>query len=470
MSSSEAGGAVSGALWRGEIRATLALAWPMIMTNLGQTAMTATDVMMMGRLGPHTLAAGTLGTNLYFAPMIFGLGLMLATSPMMASELGRKAHSVRDIRRTVRQGLWIAISISLPIWLILWNGEAILLAMGQSPDLAREAGIYIRWTQWAVLPFYAYIVLRSFISALERPGWALAIVFGAVAFNVLANWCLMFGNLGFPAMGIAGSGLATTLSSGLMFAGMVAVVLLDRRFRRFRLFGRFWRPDWPRYFAMLRLGLPIAGLLLFEVGVFNAAAMLMGLIGADALAAHAIAIQLSSITFMVPMGLGQAATVRVGRAYGAGDAAAVSRAGWTAFVMGVGFMALMGLLMVLAPRLLIGAFVDLDAPGNAEVILLATAFLVYAALFQVFDGAQAVAAGMLRGLHDTTVPMLYAAVGYWGVGLPLAVVLAFHFGLRGAGIWIGMAISLAVVAALLIHRWMRRDRLRPAVHRLAAAH
>jgi MATE family multidrug resistance protein len=246
--------------------------------------------------------------------------------------------------------------------------------------------------------------------------------------------------------------------------------MLDRRFRRFRLFGRFWRADWPRYFGMLRLGLPIAGLLLFEVGVFNAAAMLMGLIGANALAAHAIAIQLASITFMVPMGLGQAATVRVGRAYGAGDAAAVSRAGWIAFVMGVGFMALMGLLMVLAPRLLIGAFVDLDAPGNAEVILLATAFLVYAALFQVFDGAQAVAAGMLRGLHDTTVPMLYAAVGYWGVGLPLAIVLAFHFGLRGAGIWIGMAISLAVVAAMLIHRWMRRDRLRPAVHRLAAAH
>ncbi|MBL8584293.1 MAG: MATE family efflux transporter [Rhizobiaceae bacterium] len=470
MTAIEAGRTAAGGLWRSEIRATLALAWPMVLTNLGQTAMTATDVMMMGRLGAHTLAAGTLGTNLYFAPMIFGLGLMLAAAPMMATEFGRKAHSVRDIRRTVRQGLWLAVSVSVPIWLILWNGEALLLAMGQEPDLAREAGTYIRWLQWSVLPFYGYIVLRSFISALERPGWALVIVFGAVAFNVLANWCLMFGNLGFPAMGIAGSGLATALSSTLMFIGMAAVVMLDRRFRRFRLFGRFWRPDWPRYGTLLRLGLPIAGLLLFEVGVFNAAAMLVGLISADALAAHAIAIQLSSITFMVPMGLGQAATVRVGRAYGAGDNEAVSRAGWTAFAMGVGFMAAMGLLMVLVPRVLIGAFIDLNVPENAPVIVLATAFLVYAALFQVFDGAQAVAAGMLRGLHDTSVPMIYAAIGYWGVGLPLAIVLAFHVGLGGIGVWMAMAISLFIVAGLLIHRWMRRDRLKPAGHRAVAAH
>ena len=151
--------------------------------------MTATDVMMMGRLGPDTLAAGALGANLYFVPLIFGLGLMLATSPMMATELGRKRHSVRDLRRTVRQGLWLAVLVSIPIWLFLWNTEAILLAMGQEPALAQQAGIYVRWLQWAVLPFYGYIVLRSFISALERPGWALVIVFVAVAFN--AFWQLV---------------------------------------------------------------------------------------------------------------------------------------------------------------------------------------------------------------------------------------------------------------------------------------
>lgn len=437
----------------------LALAWPMILTNLGQTAMTATDVMMMGRLGPETLAAGTLGANLYFAPMIFGLGLILAVSPMIAFELGRKRHSVRDVRRTVRQGFWVALCVAVPIWLILWNAEHILVAMGQDETLSREAGSYVRTLQWALLPFYGYIVLRSFISALERPGWALVIVFAAVAFNVLANWCLMFGNLGFPALGIVGAGIATTLSSIFMFAGMALVVSLEKKFRRYRLFGRFWRADWPRFRELLRLGLPIAGILTFEVSIFNAAALIMGLIDAVSLAAHAIAIQIASISFMVPMGVSQAATVRVGRAYGAGDREGVARAGWTAFVMGVAFMACMAALMLFAPHLLILAFINLSDPANAPVAELAVTFLALAAMFQIVDGAQAVGGGMLRGLRDTTVPMIYAAIGYWGVGLPLGALLAFPGGLDGVGIWIGLSSGLAVVAVLLMARWIRRDRL-----------
>ncbi|MGN6305524.1 MAG: MATE family efflux transporter [Mesorhizobium sp.] len=462
MSVMEAGARAPENLWRSEIKATVALAWPMVLTNLGQTAMTATDVMMMGRLGPKTLAAGALGSNLYFMLMIFGLGLMLATSPMMATELGRKRHSVRDIRRTVRQGLWQAVLVSVPIWLILWHGEALLLLMGQEPDLAHLAGIYLHWLQWAVLPFYGYIILRSFISALERPGWALVIVFLAVAANALFNWLFMFGHFGFPAMGIAGSGLATTLSSTLMFIGMTAVVLVERQFRRYRLFGRFWRSDWPRFWGLLKLGLPIAGILAFEVTIFNAAALLMGLIGADPLAAHAIALQVCSVTFMVPLGLNQAVTVRVGLAHGAGDREGVSRAGWTAFILGVSFMALMALVMLLWPRPLISAFVDVADPANAPVIVLAVSFLAFAALFQIFDGAQAVASGMLRGLHDTTVPMIYAAIGYWGIGLPLGVVLAFYVGLQGNGIWIGLSVGLASVSILLLARWLRRGRLAPA--------
>ncbi|QDC01935.1 MATE family efflux transporter [Mesorhizobium sp. 8] len=462
MSVMEAGARAPENLWRSEIKATVALAWPMVLTNLGQTAMTATDVMMMGRLGPAKLAAGALGSNLYFMLMIFGLGLMLATSPMMATELGRKRHSVRDIRRTVRQGLWQAVLVAIPIWLILWHGEALLLLMGQEPDLAHLAGIYLHWLQWAVLPFYGYIILRSFISALERPGWALVIVFLAVAANALFNWLFMFGHFGFPAMGIAGSGLATTLSSTLMFIGMTVVVLVERQFRRYRLFGRFWRSDWPRFMGLLKLGLPIAGILAFEVTIFNAAALLMGLIGADPLAAHAIALQVCSITFMVPLGLNQAVTVRVGLAHGAGDKEGVSRAGWTAFILGVSFMALMALVMLLWPRPLISAFVDVTDPANAPVIVLAVSFLAFAALFQIFDGAQAVASGMLRGLHDTTVPMIYAAIGYWGIGLPLGVVLAFYVGLQGNGIWIGLSVGLASVSILLLARWLRRGRLAPA--------
>ena len=215
-------------------------------------------------------------------------------------------------------------------------------------------------------------------------------------------------------MGIAGSGLATTLSSILMFVGLAIVVSVERGFRRYHLFGRFWRADWPRFRGLMRLGLPIAGILTFEVWIFNAAALLMGMIGASSLAAHAIAIQIASISFMVPMGISQACTVRVGRAYGAGDPIGITRAGWTAFVLGVSFMALMALTMVLWPRTLISGFIDVGNPGNAEVVGLAVTFLAFAGLFQIVDGAQAVASGMLRGLHDTQVPMVYAAIGYWG--------------------------------------------------------
>ena len=439
-----------------------ALAWPMILTNLAQIAMTTTDVMMMGRLGPRDLAAGTLGANLYFTPMIFGLGLLLAVSPMAAAALGRKRGAVRDVRRTVRQGLWASIIVSVPVWLVLWNGGALLAAMGQEPDLSAEAGRYVRAMQWATLPFYGYVVLRSFVSALERPNWAMVVMFCAVGFNILANWCLMFGNLGFPALGIVGAGVATTLSSLLMFAGMIAVVSLDRQFRRFALFGRFWRPDWQRLGALFRLGLPIAGILTFEVSIFNAAALLMGLIDAVALAAHAIAIQIASISFMVPMGIGQAVTVRVGRAFGASDPGAIALSGWTGFAMGVGFMAMMALVMLTLPELLIAGFVDLDDPRNADVVRLAVTFLAIAAMFQIFDGAQAVASGMLRGLQDTAVPMLYAAIGYWGIGLPLGVALAFPLGFGGSGVWLGLTAGLAAVAVMLIGRWMRRGERLPA--------
>ncbi len=191
------------------------------------------------------------------------------------------------------------------------------------------------------------------------------------------------------------------------------------------IFGRFWRPDWQRFRQLWALGLPIAATLVFEVSIFNAAVILMGLIGETALAAHSIAIQIASVTFMVPLGFGQAVTVRVGRAYGAGDRDAIRRAGWTAYAMGVGFMAFTASLMLFAPHLLIGAFLNQADPANQPVVSLAVTLLAIAAVFQLVDGAQAVGSGMLRGLHDTRVPMLFAALGYWGIGLPLGALLAF---------------------------------------------
>jgi MATE family multidrug resistance protein len=249
------------------------------------------------------------------------------------------------------------------------------------------------------------------------------------------------------------------VSNSFMFLGMVAVVCLDRQFRRYAVLGRFWRPDWPRLRALLGLGLPIAATLAFEVTIFNAAALLMGLIDAASLAAHAIAIQIASVAFMVPLGLNQAVTVRVGLAFGACDRAAIARAGWTALVIGIGFMTLTGLLMIAAPRLLIVGFIDLADPANAQVVALTVSFLAFAALFQIADGAQAVGIGMLRGLQDTRVPMIYAGIGYWGIGLPLGALLAFRFGYDGVGIWAGLALGLMVVAILMLWRWARRDAL-----------
>jgi MATE family multidrug resistance protein len=450
---------VARAAWTAELSAMAALSAPLVLTNVAQNALTTSDVILMGWLGPQALAAGALGTNLYFAFLIFGIGLVSATSPLISEELGRRRHSVREVRRTVRQGFWSAATIAVPIWAVLWNGERILLGIGQEPALAAAAGDYIRALQWSLLPFLLYLVLRSFLAALERPGWGLLISILALPVNVAAAWCLMYGKFGLPRLGLVGTGIATTLSSTFMFVGLAVVIGLDRRLKRYHLLGRFWRPDWPRYRTLWRLGIPIGLTLAFEVTIFNAAALLMGRIGANELAAHAVALQIASFCFMVPLGIGQAVTVRVGRAYGAQDRGGVGRAGWTAYGLGVGFMVFTALLMWFAPHLLIGFFLDLHDPANATVIGFAVSFLAMAALFQLVDAAQAVGSGMLRGLQDTRVPMLYAAFGYWGIGLPLGAALAFGTPLRGIGIWIGLATGLAVVAFLMLWRWTRRERL-----------
>jgi MATE family multidrug resistance protein len=445
--------------WSAEIRATLSLAWPLMLTNLAQTAMTTTDVVLIGRLGPDSLAAAALGTNLFFGFLIFAIGIVTATAPMIARELGRNRYSVRDVRRTFRQGLWAAVAVSVPVWAILWHAEILLLWLGQEPALAEKAGRYMRTLQWSILPFLGYIVVRSLISAMERPMSALWVGLAAIVLNALAGYALIYGRFGFPRLELAGAGIATTFSSAALFLGLALYLVVDRRFRRYRFFGRFWRADWARFRAIWRLGLPIGLALAFEVTIFNAAAFLMGIIGADSLAAYAIAIQIASLTFMLPLGLNQAVTVRVGRAFGAGDRDGIRRAGWTAYFLGLAFMSTTATVMLLAPRPLVSAFIDLDHPANAAVVALAVSFLAYAGLFQVFDGAQVIGSGMLRGLHDTRVPMIFCAIGYWGIGLPLGAALGFAAGLAGAGIWIGLAAGLAVVAALLTSRWIMRERL-----------
>ena len=445
--------------WGAEVRATLTLAWPLILINLSNLALGTTDVIMMGWLGPDALAAGALANNLNFAFLIFGIGLVTATSPLIAIELGRRRHSVRDVRRSVRQGIWVAITVAIPIWLILWHGEWIMLRLGQEPHLATAAAGYIRTLQWGILPFLAFVVLRNFVSALQRPMVALVVGLAAIPVNFVLNYWLMFGGLGLEPLHLTGAGIGTTLTNLFSFAALAVIVSLHRRFRRYFLFGRFWRPDWRRYVEVWRLGLPIALTLAFEVTIFNAAAFLMGLIGTDALAAHAIALQIPSLIFMVPLGIGMAATVRVGLAYGARDKGGIARAGWTAFFLAMGYACVTMAMLVFAGRPLVGIFLDLGLPENQPAIGLAVTFLVYAGLFQLFDSGQAAASGMLRGLGDTRMPMIYAAIGYWGIGLPLGVVLGFRTSLAGEGIWIGLATGLAVVCIMLTTRWIRRERL-----------
>ena len=402
------------------------------------------------------MAAAALGTNLYFAFLIVGIGIVSATAPMVARELGARRHSVRDVRRTFRQGMWSAVAVSIPMWIVLWFSEPILVFLGQEPRLAAGAAAYMHALQWSILPFLFYIVIRSLIAAMERPLAGLWVGLVTIVLNAAVGWSLIFGHFGFPRLGLVGAGVATVVSSTALFLGLSAFLVLDKRFRRYRLFGRFWRSDWPRFRELWRLGIPIGVTLGFEVTVFNTAALIMGVIGADSLAAFAIAIQVASLTFMVPLGIGQAATVRVGLAYGAGDISGIRRAGWTALFLGVGFMCLTAAAMIFAPRPIVGAFLDLSDPGNGTVIALAIGFLAIAGIFQVADGAQTVGAGMLRGLHDTRVPMVFAAIGYWAIGLTLGVVLAFPLGLEGVGIWIGLAAGLAVVAVLMTTRWNNR--------------
>jgi MATE family multidrug resistance protein len=445
--------------WRFEGGALLALALPMIAGNIAWAGIAATDLLLLGRLGADAVAAGALAINLFNALLIFGMGLVTAAAPLIATERGQRRHSVRDVRRTVHQTLRAATLFVLPAWALLWESEALLRLMGQQPDLARSAGELMRGLQWALLPFLGFTTLRNFISALERPVWGLIVMVVAIPLNLLMGWALIFGHLGLPQLGLFGAGIASTLSSSFLFLALLSVILIDRRFRRYRLLGRFWTRDRDRHRAVWALGLPIAITLGFETTVFNASAFLMGLIDRDSLAAHAVAIQIAALIFMVPMGIGQAATVRVGLAYGRKDRDGVGRAGWLALAIGTGFALAAAAILVTTPRTLIGAFLDLSDPANSRSGALAISFLGVAALFQLVDAAQAVGAGVLRGIQDTRVPMIFALIGYWVIGIGVGVILAFPLELQGLGIWLGLASGLGVVALLLLIRWTMRDRL-----------
>jgi len=443
--------------WTAELRATFALAWPLVIAQLAQNMLHTTDVVLLGWLGSAYLAAGTLGSTFMMPFLVAGLGLVGAVAPLVAQARG--ARDVKAVRRIVRQGCWAAITLCIVLVPIVLQIRPIFHALGQDPAATLMAEQFVQIAAWSLLPAMVMTAFRSLLSAFDATRAILVITLLGVLLNALLAYTLIFGNFGFPRMELRGAATATLITNIAMCAMMMFYVVRHPRLKRFHVLARFWKPDWKHFREIFRIGTPIGLTVLAEVSLFTAAALLMGWLGTDEVAAHAIALQLASMAFMVPLGLGVAATVRVGMAYGRSDPESIRKAGWTAFALGTGFMAITCTLFLTAGPTIVTLFLDPRVPENANALRLAASFLVVAGVFQLVDGAQVVAAHALRGLSDTKIPMVLAILGYWAVGLPVAYVLGFVVGWRGLGIWIGLAAGLAFVAVVLVARFAMRERL-----------
>lgn len=447
----------AGNSWADELRATFALAWPLVIAQLAQNALHTTDVILLGWLGSHYLAAGTLATTFMMPFLVFGVGIVGAVAPLVAQARG--SRDIKAVRRIVRQGCWAAIALGVVLVPIVLQIKPIFGLLGQDPLATDMADQFIQINAWTLFPAIGIIAFRSLLSAFDATRAILIITVLGVLMNAAIAYVLIFGHFGFPRLELRGAAIATLLTNIAMFAMMVGYVLRHRRLKRFHVLARFWKPDWFRFREIFRIGTPIGLTVLAEVGLFTAAALLMGRLGTDEVAAHAVALQCASMAFMVPLGLGIAATVRVGMAYGRSDPEGIRKAGWTAFMLGTAFMAVTCTLFLTMGPIIVTWFLDPRVAENANSLALAASFLIVAGVFQLVDGAQVTAAHALRGLSDTKVPMLLAILGYWAVGLPIAYVLGFTLGWRGLGIWIGLAAGLAFVAAVLVTRFALRERL-----------
>lgn len=438
------------ALWREEFIETVKLAAPMAVTQVGQIAMMTTDLALLGRLGDQVVAAAALSHTVLFAAFTLGMGLVSAVAPLASQAFG--ARNPRFVRRSVRVGLWAAFLAGLPLTALQFWGEEILLALGQAPESAALAGRYLFGLCWCLIPAWAFIVLRNFMSALNRPEPALWITLAAIPLNGVLAYALIYGAFGLPQLDVLGAGLATTVVNVFMCAVAIWIAYTRHPFKKYRVLGRFWRPDWPLFGQLLTIGLPISGSFMLEYGLFAAAALLMGKISTSAIAAHQIALQTAAVLYMVPFGISLAATVRVGQAVGRRDAAATRRAGFTAMILAVAFMVVMTVIVALTRHSIPPLFLG-DTSTAGETMALAATLLVLGATFFITDGAQSVAAGALRGLNDTRVPLLIAAFSFWIVGFVSSYGLAFPLGLGAIGVWIGLSLGTGVFAVLLLWRF-----------------
>ncbi len=446
--------------WLAEARALSVLAGPLIVTQLAQMAVMTTDVVLLGRLSTEALAAAAVGNTIYYFAWLLGTGPAFAVSPMVAQTLGARPNDRAAIRATVRMALWASALISPPMMLLMLFGEPILLALGQTPEVAKNAGAFVAMLCLG-LPFtLGFNVLRNFVTALGRPNSALWVMAGMIVVNGGLAWMLIFGEFGLPALGLVGAGLATAISSALSFVAMLALVLTLPELRRHRILRRAHRPSWPKLTEVFRLGVPMGLTLMLEAMLFNTMTLLVGTFGTAPLAAHQIALNFASVTFMLPLGVAMASTVRVGLAAGAGDMAAARLSGLTAMALAVLTIIPSGLIMAFAGREVADLYLSARDAEATQVLAFAGQFLLIAAAFQLFDGLQVVGNLSLRGLKDARAPMVLAGLSYWAVGAPTCILLGVVMGLQGLGVWIGLAFGLAVAAALMCGRfvWLARVR------------
>lgn len=438
---------------RTEVRELVLLAGPVVAAQLGQISMGFIDTVMVGRLGSAQLAAVALGNTTFFFTLILCMGMVVAVGPMVSQAFGAGEHD--PIGRSVRQGLWLGVALFIPGFLILYNIAPFLRWIGQEEETLVLAQAYLRAIVWGFLPFLWFAALRSFVEAISRPWPVTFITFAGVALNIGANYVLMYGKLGFPALGVVGTGWASTIVFWFIFLLLALYVQAVPRFNSYHVFSRLGKPD-PQYFRELfRIGWPIGVSYGIEAGLFMVTALMIGTLGAVPLAAHQVAIQCAAFTFMVPLGIGIATSVRVGQAVGRRDPEGARWAGYLGIMLSAAFMLGMATLFWTIPRSIISLYLDLSNPANADVVALAVTLLGIAAFFQLFDGVQVAAAGALRGLKDTRVPMILAFFSYWILGLSIGYTLGFQSGWGSVGLWWGLVVGLAAAACLLTLRFHR---------------
>ena len=424
----------------------IVLAVPVVLSELGWMAQGVVDNIMVGRLGPEAIGAVSLGNAIYYTPCLFGIGLLLGLDTLVSQAYGRRDHD--ECHRWLAQGVYLACIVTPPLILLVWSLSHYLTRFGVTPSVAVPASSYLRILGWSTLPLLLYGGTRRY---LQGVGQVRVITLTYVLANLLnwgGNWVLIYGKLGFPALGVDGSAISTCVARVAMAAALVGFAWRYERTRGHPLFRHWAGPQWDRLQKLIHLGAPAAGQILLEVGAWNLSTFSASYLNPVALATHAIALNYASISYMVPLGVSAAAAVSVGHAVGACDLARARRAGWLALGLGTCFMLFAGIVFLVAPLPLIRLYTS-----DPRVLMVGPSLLWVAAAFQIFDGIQTVSTGALRGLGETRVPMIANLIGYWILGLPLGLTLCFVLRWGIYGMWIGLTLALVVIASALLVRW-----------------